>query len=36
VSEVGIGTTFWFDVAAYQPEAIAVAAENKTYRKLSL
>ena len=28
VSEVGIGTTFWFDVAAYQPEAIAVAAEN--------
>ncbi len=28
VSEVGIGTTFWFDVAAYQPEAIAVPAKD--------
>ncbi|MEO1069313.1 MAG: ATP-binding protein [Cyanobacteria bacterium J06638_6] len=26
ISEVGIGTTFWFDVAAYQPEVITVDA----------
>lgn len=31
VSEVGVGTTFWFDVAAYQPEAIAVLAKDSTY-----
>lgn len=31
VSEVGIGTTFWFDVAAYQPEAIAVSAKDSTH-----
>ncbi|TVQ07045.1 MAG: sensor histidine kinase [Leptolyngbya sp. DLM2.Bin27] len=28
VSEVGIGTTFWFDVAAYQPDAVEAFAEN--------
>ncbi len=28
VSEVGIGTTFWFDVAAYQPDAIEVTVES--------
>lgn len=28
VSEVGIGTTFWFDVAAYQPDAVEALAEN--------
>ncbi|MBD2109022.1 two-component system sensor histidine kinase NblS [Nodosilinea sp. FACHB-13] len=31
VSEVGIGTTFWFDVAAYQPEAITVSAKDSTH-----
>ncbi len=34
VSEVGIGTTFWFDVATYQPEAIEVAADNATHREV--
>ncbi|PSN12711.1 PAS domain-containing sensor histidine kinase [filamentous cyanobacterium CCT1] len=31
VSEVGIGTTFWFDVAAYQPDAIEVLAKDTTH-----
>lgn len=31
VSEVGIGTTFWFDVAAYQPDAIEVLAKDSTH-----
>ncbi|MFQ4135084.1 two-component system sensor histidine kinase NblS [Nodosilinea sp. PGN35] len=31
VSEVGVGTTFWFDVAAYQPDAIAVMAKDATH-----
>lgn len=31
VSEVGIGTTFWFDVAACQPEAIEVLAKGSTH-----
>lgn len=31
VSEVGIGTTFWFDVAAYQPEAIAVLTKDSSH-----
>ncbi|MGB3310453.1 MAG: ATP-binding protein [Nodosilinea sp.] len=33
VSEVGIGTTFWFDVAAYEPDAIEVLAEDTTRAK---
>ncbi|MBD2111096.1 MULTISPECIES: two-component system sensor histidine kinase NblS [Cyanophyceae] len=31
VSEVGIGTTFWFDVAAYQPEVLTVSAKDSTH-----
>ncbi|PSN11377.1 PAS domain-containing sensor histidine kinase, partial [filamentous cyanobacterium CCP5] len=31
VSEVGIGTTFWFDVAAYQPDTIEVMAKDTTH-----
>ncbi|PZV04281.1 MAG: PAS domain-containing sensor histidine kinase [Leptolyngbya sp.] len=34
VSEVGVGTTFWFDVAAYQPEAIAVLAKDTTHHEV--
>ncbi|MBE9140321.1 HAMP domain-containing protein [Nodosilinea sp. LEGE 07088] len=30
VSEVGVGTTFWFDVAAYQPETITIDATKAT------
>ncbi|WP_035990933.1 two-component system sensor histidine kinase NblS [Leptolyngbya sp. KIOST-1] len=33
VSEVGIGTTFWFDVAAYQPDAIEVLAKDTTHAR---
>ncbi|MGF1516539.1 MAG: two-component system sensor histidine kinase NblS [Nodosilinea sp.] len=33
VSEVDIGTTFWFDVAAYQPDAIEVTAESSGHSK---
>ncbi|MBE9155405.1 HAMP domain-containing protein [Nodosilinea sp. LEGE 06152] len=33
VSEVGVGTTFWFDVAAYQPDAIEVLAKDTTHVK---
>lgn len=32
VSEVGIGTTFWFDVAAYQPDAIDVLARDTNHQ----
>ncbi len=31
VSEVGIGTTFWFDVAAYQPDAIEITAASSSH-----
>ncbi|WOD37532.1 two-component system sensor histidine kinase NblS [Nodosilinea sp. E11] len=31
VSEVGVGTTFWFDVAAYQSDAIEVLAQDTTH-----
>ncbi len=31
VSEVGIGTTFWFDVAAYQPDAVEITAVNTAH-----
>ncbi|MGB3201598.1 MAG: ATP-binding protein [Nodosilinea sp.] len=33
VSEVGVGTTFWFDVPAYEPGAIEVAAKDITHAK---
>ncbi|HSM80956.1 MAG TPA: ATP-binding protein [Nodosilinea sp.] len=31
VSEVGVGTTFWFDVAACQPDAVHTSAEDNTH-----
>ncbi|MEA5450071.1 ATP-binding protein [Leptolyngbya sp. CCNP1308] len=34
VSEVGVGTTFWFDVAAYQPDAIEVLTKDTTHHEV--
>jgi two-component system sensor histidine kinase NblS len=31
---VGIGTTFWFDVAAYRPDAIEVLAKDATHHEV--
>jgi two-component system sensor histidine kinase NblS len=33
VSEVGVGTTFWFDVAVYQPEVLEMLAKDSTHTK---
>lgn len=34
VSEVGVGTTFWFDVAVYQPEVLEVLTKHASHHNV--